>query len=239
MTTYEIRHPEFDDISEYDKENLIEVIAQYNKWHDKHHDDGDIKRGKQSGDALWADAIFDIKCDINNDMVKKLTTLQDTQYVAGQGFSYFDIAEIFSHIDAIRNELQDKIVHPSLLNMQPELLMGILNKLEMCTRHVIQNTSIRRLRHNTEKIGALEASMLIVKAHTTALERVMQRLEALETEGSQEEPEREIEETPVKAAGKSMWDRWRSGSNEHVGVSQLLGRLEIMQNGDCEDQLCK
>ena len=29
--------------------------------------------------------------------------------------------------------------------MEPVLLMDILNKLEICTRHVIQNTSIQRL----------------------------------------------------------------------------------------------
>lgn len=228
MATYEIRHPELDDVSDYDKDKLIEAIEQYNKWHDEHHDDSDRKRGKQSGDALWANAIYDLKRDINEYMVETLTTLEDTRHDPRQILRSFQVTEIFSSIDNIRNELQNETVHQTLSNMQPELLMGILNKLEMCIRHVIQNTSIRRLRHNAvsaQKIGALEASM---QEHTKTLELVMQRLENLETGGSKEEP---------KTAVNSGWG-WRSRSND-VGVSQLLGRLEIMQNGDCGDQFCK
>jgi hypothetical protein len=174
-------------VSEYDVDKLNRTIEQYNKWFDENHSDGEKKRGRQSGDALWSHAMYELKRDVNDDMVEKLTTLKDTQHVAGKGVSSFQVSLIFSNIDNIRNALQDEMVHPSLSNKQPELLMDILNKLEMCTRHVIQNTSIQRLRRNAV----------------------------------------------------SAQKGWGSSSKEHVGVSQLLSRLEIMQNGDCGDQICK
>ena len=112
MATYEIRHPELDDVSDYDKDKLIEAIEQYNKWHDKHHDDSDRKRGKQSGDALWANAIYDLKRDINEDMVETLTTLEDTQRQdTRQILRSFQAPLIFDNIDIIRNELQNETVH--------------------------------------------------------------------------------------------------------------------------------
>ncbi len=72
-------------------------------------------------------------------------TLEETQYIVGEGYSYFPVSVIFSDIDTIREELLEQQVHPTLLQMQPALIMDILNKLEICTRHVIQNTSIQRL----------------------------------------------------------------------------------------------
>ena len=91
MATYEIRQPELDDSSEYDKDKLIEAIAQYNKRHDENHYSSDIKR---EGNDLWAHAIYDLKREVNDNMVKQLTTLEDTRHVAGQGFSYFPVTEI-------------------------------------------------------------------------------------------------------------------------------------------------
>ena len=143
MATYTIRsHPELDEITECDKDKLTKVIGEYNKWYGRN-----VKVGDRShpGQAMWAYAQYEIKDDINKNMVEALSTLEETQYIVGKGYSYFPVGIIFSDIDTIREELLGKKVHPTLLQMEPALLMDILNKLEICTRHVIQNTSIQRL----------------------------------------------------------------------------------------------
>lgn len=143
MTTYTVRrHPELDDITDYDKNKLTKAIEGYNDWYDRHEHEKDRK---QSGQAGWAYAIYNIKDYINKNMVDELSTLEETQAVKGNGYSCFPVSYIFSQIDTIREELLEQNVHPTLLQYEPELLMDILNKLEICTRHVIQNTSIQRL----------------------------------------------------------------------------------------------
>ena len=89
--------------------------------------------------------MYKIKDYINENMVDELSTLKETQAVKGNGYSSFAVYTLFSEIDTIREELLSQEVHPTLLEYEPELLMDILNKLEICTRHVIQNTSIQRL----------------------------------------------------------------------------------------------
>ena len=143
MTTYTVRrHPELDEITDYDKNKLTKVIEEYNEWYDRHKHEN-VR--KQSGQDSWAYAIYHIKDDINKNMVDELSTLEETQAVKGNGYSSFSVSYIFSQIDTIREELLSQEVHPTLLEYEPELLMDILNKLEICTRHVIQNTSIQRL----------------------------------------------------------------------------------------------
>ena len=143
MTTYTVRgHPELDEITAYDKNKLTKVIEEYNEWYDRHKHENDRK---QPGQTRWAYAIYHIKDDINKNMVDELSTLEETQAVKGNGYSSFHIYALFSEIDTIREELLSQEVHPTLLEYEPELLMDILNKLEICTRHVIQNTSIQRL----------------------------------------------------------------------------------------------
>ena len=143
MTTYKVRkHLELDQISEYDTQELSKVIKKYNKWYNRNVKEDEREQLSQAG---WAYAIYDIKDDTNQNMVSELSTLTETQGVKGKGYSSFPVAKLFSGIDTIREELLEKIVHPSLLKKEPELLMDILNKLEICTRHVIQNTSIQRL----------------------------------------------------------------------------------------------
>jgi hypothetical protein len=143
MTTYTVRgHPELDDITEYDKDKLTKVIEKYNEWYTRHNHESDRKKPSQ---AAWAYAMYDIKDYINENMIDELSTLEETQVVEGNGYSSFPVSSIFSKIDTIREELLEKTVHPTLLEMEPALLMDILNKLKMCTRYVIQNTSIQRL----------------------------------------------------------------------------------------------
>jgi hypothetical protein len=143
MTTYTVRrHPELDEITAYDKNKLTKVIEEYNEWYDRHKHENDRN---QPGQTDWAYAIYDIKDYINKNMVDELSTLEETQAVEGNGHSCFPVSFIFSQIDTIREELLSQEVHPTLLQHEPELLMDILNKLEICTRHVIQNTSIQRL----------------------------------------------------------------------------------------------
>jgi hypothetical protein len=135
-------HPELDEITECDKDKLTKVIGEYNEWYGRNVKVGDRSHPSQ---ARWAYAQYEIQDDINKNMVEALSTLEETQYIVGKGYSYFPVGIIFSDIDTIREELLGKKVHPTLLQMEPALLMDILNKLEICTRHVIQNTSIRRL----------------------------------------------------------------------------------------------
>jgi len=143
MTTYTVRHhPELELISSYDKEELNKVIKQYNKWYKRHIRESDRIPQNQ---ASWAYAQYHIKDYINQNMVQALTTLVETQGIKGEGHTHFPVTALFSEIDTIHEELLEKTVHPTLLEMEPALLMDILNKLKMCTRYVIQNTSIQRL----------------------------------------------------------------------------------------------
>ena len=136
MTTYTLRsHFELDEISNYDKEQLKKVINQYNKWYQRHMKESDRIPQNQ---ASWAYAIYEIKDFIDKNTVDALSTLEETREVYG-------VAELFLDIDIIREELLEQNVHISLSEKEPVLLMDILNKLEICTRHVIQNTSIQRL----------------------------------------------------------------------------------------------
>jgi hypothetical protein len=141
MATYTVRgHPELDVITEYDKRKLTKVIKEYNEWYKKH-----VKKGDRElpGQAVWATAQYRIKDIINENMVDELSTLEETDEI--EGIVCFSVGELFSFIDDIREELLEKEVHPTLLQKEPEKLMPILDDLEICTRHVIQNTSIRRL----------------------------------------------------------------------------------------------
>jgi hypothetical protein len=143
MTTYTVRgHPELDAITEYDKRKLAGVIEKYKKWYERNVKEGDRE---QTGKDRWAFAIHKIKDIINENMVDKLSTLEETKRDMGKGFSYFPVSEMFLYIDTIREKYLSKTPHPTLLKMKPEKLMAILDDLEICTRHVIQNTSIRRL----------------------------------------------------------------------------------------------
>jgi hypothetical protein len=142
MATDTVRgHPELDDITEYDKKKLRKVIEKYNEWYKKHVNASDRQ---YSGDT-WTYAIWEIYDIINEDMVNALSRLEETKYVKGGGFLSFDVGGMFSRIDTIREEYISKYAHPTLLEKEPEVLMPILDDLEICTRHVIQNTSIRRL----------------------------------------------------------------------------------------------
>jgi hypothetical protein len=78
-------------------------------------------------------------------MVEELTTLEDTIGVEGEAYSIYPVGALLRAVDIIRRALLEKKVHPTLSMMQTKLLMNILNKLELCIRRVIQNTSIRRL----------------------------------------------------------------------------------------------
>jgi len=78
-------------------------------------------------------------------MVNVLSTLKETTYVEGMGESFFPVSLMFSNIDTIRKEYMSNHPHRTLMEKEPEKLMPILDDLEICTRHVIQNTSIRRL----------------------------------------------------------------------------------------------
>jgi hypothetical protein len=143
MATYTVRsHPELDDITEIDKGKLTKVIKEYNEWYDRHNHDFDREH---EGQAAWIYAMYNIKDYINENMVDELSTLEETQGVQGDGFSIFPVSAIFSEIDTIREELLHIKVHSSLLEKEPVLLMHILNRIQECTRRVIQNTSIQRL----------------------------------------------------------------------------------------------
>jgi hypothetical protein len=144
MATYTVRtHHELDKIAEYDKDKLVEAIQQYNQWYSRHVNKDDRNHG---GQYLWSYATYDIKDYLHENMVEELTTLEETKGSVGEGsYPVYPVGELLHAIDTIRRALLEKKVHPTLSKMQPALLMEILNKLELCTRRVIQNTSIRRL----------------------------------------------------------------------------------------------
>jgi hypothetical protein len=77
-------------------------------------------------------------------MVDELSTLKEA-HETKKGIVCFEVGELFSFIDDIREELLEDSPHVTLYKKEPEKLMPILNDLEICTRHVVQNTSIRRL----------------------------------------------------------------------------------------------
>ena len=143
MATYTVRrHPELDDITEHDKDKLTKVIEEYNKWYTRNVG---VSDRKYTGQASWAYAIYKIKDFINENMVDELSTLEETQGTEEQGHKHFPVLALFIEIDTIREALLEKKVHPSLFRKEPVLLMHILNRIEECTRRVIQNTSIQRL----------------------------------------------------------------------------------------------
>ncbi len=139
------------DISEYDEDKLTKVIDEYNQWYGKHVNDSERQHKNQYAAAY---AIYEIKDAINENMVDSLSILEETQVPVGEGRSYFDVSHLFSRIDCIREELMSQVVQEALLEMDPALLTDILNKLEICTRHVIQNTSIRRLEAKSQAHAA-------------------------------------------------------------------------------------
>jgi hypothetical protein len=143
---YDLSH-----ISEYDEDKLTKVIDEYNQWYGIHVKESDREHKNQTA---WAYAIYEIKDAINKNMVDSLCTLEETQVPAGEGRRYFDVSHLFLRIDNIREELISQVVHKTLLEMDPVLLTDILNKLEICTRHVIQNTSIRRLEAKSQAHAA-------------------------------------------------------------------------------------
>jgi hypothetical protein len=144
MATYTVRgHPELDAITDYDKGKLAEVIRKYNEWFERNVKESDRE---QKAKATWASAIYEINDMINKNMVDKLSTLEETTGYVGSGANtFFPVLVLFSKVRNIRREYLSKTPHRTLLNMEPEKLMPILDELEICTRHVIQNTSIRRL----------------------------------------------------------------------------------------------
>jgi hypothetical protein len=123
------------------RKKLTEVIKRYNKWYNKHVTTSE----RQHSTDTWAYAIWEIYDKINENMVNVLSTLEETKHVKGIGESFFPVSLMFSDIDTIRNEYISPYPHPTLMKKDPEKLMAILYDLEICTRHVIQNTSIRRL----------------------------------------------------------------------------------------------
>ncbi len=142
MATYTVRgHTELDKIAEYDKKKLAGVIRRYNEWYNKHV----TKSERQHSADTWAYAIWEIYDRINENMVNVLSTLEETKYAEGMGESFFPVSLMFSNIDTIRKEYMSKHPHPTLMEKDPTKLMAILDDLEICTRHVVQNTSIRRL----------------------------------------------------------------------------------------------
>jgi hypothetical protein len=143
MATYTVRkHPELDEIAEYDKDKLIEVINQYKTWYSQNVNDDHRKYQNQD---LWSYATYHIKDFLYENMVEELTTLEDTKGVEGEAYSICPVGALLREIDIIRQALSKKKVHSTLSMMQPKPLINILNKLEICIRRVIQNTSIRRL----------------------------------------------------------------------------------------------
>jgi hypothetical protein len=143
MATYTVRkHAELDEIASYDKDKLIEVINQYKTWYRRNVNDDDRQHQNQ---VLWSYATYHIKDFLDEHMVEELTTLEDTIGVEGEAFSIYPVGALLREVDIIRRALLEKKVHPTLSMMQPKLLINILNKLELCIRRVIQNTSIRRL----------------------------------------------------------------------------------------------
>jgi hypothetical protein len=142
MATYTVRgHPELDDISKYDKKKLRKVIEKYNEWYNKHVTASE----RQHSGSTWTYAIWELYDKINENMVNVLSTLEETKYVVGKGYSFFPVGLIFSKMAIIRKEYLSEMPHPTLLEKEPEKLMPILDDLEVCIRRVIQNTSIRRL----------------------------------------------------------------------------------------------
>jgi hypothetical protein len=100
MSTYTVRkHPELDDISDYDKIKLMEVIEQYNKWYSRHVEQDDRKHDSQ---ALWSYATYHIKDYLDENMIEKLTTLEETKGVVGKGYSVYPVGALFREIDNIR-----------------------------------------------------------------------------------------------------------------------------------------
>ena len=143
MATYTVRkHAELDEIAEYDKDKLIEVINQYKTWYTRNVNDD---HRQQQGQVLWSYATYHIKDFLDEHMVEELTTLEDTIGVEGEAFSMYPVGALLREVDIIRKALTRTPVHSTLSMMQPAKLMDILNKLELCIRRVIQNTSIRRL----------------------------------------------------------------------------------------------
>jgi hypothetical protein len=143
-------HPELNELSSYDNDKLTEVIQEYNQWFSRHNQEK-YKLMNQV-QHLWAHAIYEIKSFINETMVERLSTLSDTIWYNGR-FSMFPVIELLDDIEIIRKELLKQEVHNTLLGYEPVLLMNILNKLETCTRRVIQNTSIQRL-HQKSRVQA-------------------------------------------------------------------------------------
>jgi len=143
MTTYTVRaHPELVVISEYDVDELKKVIGEYNTWYTRNVKPSEREPTSQAG---WAYAIYHTKDYLDQNMVQALSTLEETQGTEGQGDKHFPVQALFIEIDTIREELLHIKVHPSLLQKEPVLLMHILNRIQECTRRVIQNTSIQRL----------------------------------------------------------------------------------------------
>ena len=130
---------ELNQITDYDKDKLSKVINQYQEWYMRNME----KNARQSSQAAWAYAIHDIEAYIDKNMVHALSTLEETQ--GSEEEVCFPVSDLFSDIDSVRKELRKQTVHPTLSEKEPALLMDILNKLEICTRRVIQNTSIARL----------------------------------------------------------------------------------------------
>ncbi len=136
------KHPELDELSEYDTKKLTEVIVEYNKWYHKH----DLERHRQQKDIWdmkrWESAIFAIKDIFHENMEVALSTLEETVWVAGE-YRHFPVQKLFERIDSLREELTEP--PEVLLQYKPVFLMDILNDLQTYTRRVIQNTSIQRL----------------------------------------------------------------------------------------------
>jgi hypothetical protein len=143
MTTYTVRnHPELDVLSQYDEDELKKVIGEYKTWYTRNVKPSEREPTSQAG---WAYAIYHTKDYLDRNMVQALSTLEETQGTEGQGHKHFPVQALFIEIDTIREELLHIKVHPSLLEKEPVLLMHILNRIQECTRRVIQNTSIQRL----------------------------------------------------------------------------------------------
>ena len=143
MATYTVRsHPELNELAEYDKDKLIEVINQYKTWYRRNVNDNHRQDPNQD---LCFYAMYHIKDFLDENMVEELTTLEDTKGLEGEAYSVWPVSALLREVDNIRKALTRTPVHPALKTMQTKLLMNILNKLELCIRRVIQNTSIRRL----------------------------------------------------------------------------------------------
>jgi hypothetical protein len=130
------------DIAMNDKQELDTVIQLFNAWC-KRHDYDSPTLGMQE---LWSHSIYHIKNHVSHNLLLHLTTFEEKQAVHGEGVSnVVDVKSLFVDIDTVRKALMDKTVDPMLLQMEPELLLDIINKLEIFTRHVIHNTSLQKL----------------------------------------------------------------------------------------------